>query len=176
MLRRVPALVAFAGLFAGCASSPDPLRAFEGEETIEEQATPLGGAALAQRRREMERAYGDLVHHRATLLNLRQRNDRNGSMLFGSFLEAYLARHLAPLLRSEWQSRHPELMALDASLRLLEAEVRVELRDTGRVQQGLDELARRYAGRESLLVDYPVGEQTPLGTAIEGLRKRKWRG
>jgi len=54
--------------------------------------------------------------------------------------------------------------------------VRVELRDTGRVQEGLDELARRYAGRESLLVDYPVGEQTPLGAAIEGLRKRKWRG
>ena len=176
MLRRVPALVALAALFAGCASSPDPLRAFEGEETIEEQATPLGGAALTQRRREMERAYGDLVHYRATLLNLRQRNDRNGSMLLGSFVEAYLGRHLAPLLRSEWQSRHPELMALDASLRLLEAEVRVELRDTGRVQQGLDELARRYRGRESLLVDYPVGEQTPLGAAIEALRKRKWRG
>ena len=95
---------------------------------------------------------------------------------WGSFLEAYLARHLAPLLRSEWQSRHPELAALDASLRLLEAEVRVELRDTGRVQEQLDELARRFAGRESLLVDYPVGKQTPLGTAIEGLRKRKWRG
>ena len=176
MAHRIPALALCAALFAGCAGSPDPLRAFDGEETIEEQATPLGGAALQQRRREMERAYGDMVNHRATLLNLRARNDRNGSMLFGSFLEAYLARHLAPLLRSEWQSRHPELMALDASLRLLEAEVRVELRDTGRVQEQLDELARRFAGRETLLVDYPVGKQTPLGTAIEGLRKRKWRG
>jgi hypothetical protein len=97
-------------------------------------------------------------------------------MLFGSFLQAYLARHLAPLLRSEWQSRHPELMALDASLRLIEAEMLVELRDTGSVQRELDELARRYAGRESLLVDYPVGEQMPLGDAIEALRRRKWRG
>jgi hypothetical protein len=163
-------------LAVGCASAPDPLRAFDGEETIEEQATPLGGAALQQRRREMERAYADLVHHRATLLDLRERDERNGSMLFGSFLEAYLARHLAPLLRSEWQSRHPELASLDASLRLIEAEILVELRDTGGVQRELDELARRYQGRESLLVDYPVGEQSPLGVALETLRRRKWRG
>ena len=163
-------------LLAGCASAPDPLHAFDGEETIEEQATPLGGAALAQRRREMERAYADLAHHRTTLLDLRRRDERNGSMLFGSFVEAYMARHLAPLLRSEWQSRHPELAALDASLRLLEAEILVELRDTGRMQQELDELARRYQGRESLLVDYPVGKQSPLGVAIESLRRRKWRG
>jgi hypothetical protein len=176
MARRLPLVGLLAAALAGCASAPDPMRAFAGEETIEEQSTPLGGSALAQRRREMERAYGDLVHQRATLLDLRRRDDGNGSMLFGSFLEAYLARHLAPMLRSEWQSRHPELMALDASLRLLEAELRVELRDPSRVQEGLDEIARRFAGRESLLVDYPVGEQTPLGAAVEGLRKRKWRG
>jgi hypothetical protein len=176
MLHRLRALALVATALAGCATAPDPLHAFDGEETIEEQTTPLGGAALAQRRREMERAYRDMVHQRTTLLDLRRREDRNGSMLFGSFLQAYLARHLAPLLRSEWQSRHAELMALDASLRLLEAELLVELRDTGRVQHELDELARRYAGRESLLVDYPVGEQSPLGTAIEALRRRKWRG
>ena len=176
MLRRFRALALVASVLAGCASAPDPLRAFDGDETIEEQATPLGGAALAQRRREMERAYRDMVHQRTTLLDLRRREDRNGTMLFGSFLQAYLARHLAPLLRSEWQSRHPELMALDASLRLLEAEVLVELRDPSRVQRELDELARRYAGRESLLVDFPVGEQSALGAAIESLRRRKWRG
>jgi hypothetical protein len=176
MLRRLRAFALVAAALAGCASAPDPLRVFEGDETVEEQSTPLGGAALAQRRREMERAYRDMVQQRATLLQLRQREDRNGSMLFGSFLQAYLARHLAPLLRSEWQSRHPELMAVDASLRLIEAEMLVELRDTGRMQRELDELARRYAGRESLLVDYPVGEQTPLGDAIEALRRRKWRG
>jgi len=92
------------------------------------------------------------------------------------FLDAYIDRHLNPLLRSEWQSRHPELSALDASLRLVEAEVFVELRDTGRVQEALDEVARRFQGRETLLVDYPVGQQTQLGAAIESLRKRKWRG
>jgi hypothetical protein len=176
MARRLSLLGLLAAALAACASAPDPLGTFAGEETIEEQSTPLGGSALAQRRREMERAYGDLAQQRATLLDLHRRGDGNGVMLFGSFVEAYLSRHLAPLLRSEWQSRHPELAALDASLRLLEAELRVELRDPGRVQEGLDEAARRFAGRESLLVDWPVGEQTPLGAAIEALRKRKWRG
>ena len=175
MLRRLTWICLALPLLA-CASGPDPLRAFDGEETSHEQDTPLGGAALAQRRREMERAYRDMVQHRITLLDLRRRDDRSGSILFGNFLDAYVDRHLGPLLRSEWQSRHPELSALDASLRLLEAEVFVELRDTGRVQETLDEVARRFQGREAMLVDYPVGEQSQLGAAIESLRKRKWRG
>ena len=176
MIRRIACLSFAALLVLACASDPDPLRAFEGEETVREQNTPLGGAALAQRRREMERAYRDMAQHRTTLLDLRRRGDRSGSLLFGGFLDAYIDRHLGPLLRSEWQSRHPELSALDASLRLVEAEVFVELRDTARVQEALDEVARRFQGRETLLVDYPVGQQSQLGAAIESLRKRKWRG
>ena len=176
MLRRLVWLPLALLAALACASDPDPLHAFDGEETVREQNTPLGGAALAQRRRELERAYRDLAQHRTTLLDLRHRGDRSGTLLFGGFLDAYIDRHLNPLLRSEWQSRHPELSALDASLRLVEAEVFVELRDTGRVQEALDEVARRFEGRESLLVDYPIGQQSQLGAAIEALRKRKWRG
>jgi hypothetical protein len=67
-------------------------------------------------------------------------------------------------------------MALDASLRLLRADAFVQMRSPGRVQEELDEIDRRFAGRDNLLVDYPVGEQGTLASAIESLRKRKWRG
>jgi hypothetical protein len=169
-------LILGGAFLAACAGTPDFPNAFAGEETVQEQSSPLGGTALAQRRREMERAYRDMVHHRATLVNLRQRGDRNGMILFSQFLDAYVTRHLGPLLRSQWQSRHAELMALDASLRLLRADAFVQMRSPGRVQEELDEIDRRFAGRDNLLVDYPVGEQGTLASAIESLRKRKWRG
>jgi hypothetical protein len=67
-------------------------------------------------------------------------------------------------------------MALDAGLRLAQADVLIQMRQTGRAQQVLDELARRFPGREGMLVEYPIGGQTTLGQALQALRERKWRG
>jgi hypothetical protein len=144
--------------------------------TAAEESAPLGGEALAMMKSEMARAHRDMRHFHATLQGLQHRRDRSGSILFAGFLDQYMGAHLEPLLRSEWQSDHPELMALDANLRFAVAEVLIQLRDPRRVEDVIDEIARRFEGRESMLVDYPLDGQGTLGEGLRILRERKWRG
>lgn len=163
-------------LGAGCASDPKVPDTFGIEDSAAEESTPLGGEALALRKREMNRAHRDMRHFHATLRGLDERRDRSGKILFSQFLDAYMGLHLDPLLTSEWPSNHPELMALDAGLRLAKADVLIWMRQQRRAQQTLDELLRRFAGRETMLVEYPIGGQTTLEQALQMLRERKWRG
>ena len=74
------------------------------------------------------------------------------------------------------QSRHPELMALDANLRLAKAEVLIQMRSPKRVQEVIEELQKRYAGREDMLVEFPIGKQGTLRDGLRRLGERKWRG
>jgi len=160
----------------GCASDRKIPDTFGLESPAAEETTPLGGEALALRKREMRRAQRDMRHYHATLRGLDERRDRSGKILFAQFLDAYMGLHLDPLLTSEWQSNHPELMALDAGLRLGKAEVLIWMRQQRRAQQTIDELLKRFEGRENMLVEYPFGGQTTLEQALEMLRERKWRG
>jgi predicted small lipoprotein YifL len=170
------ALAAIATL-AGCGSrTPEIPDDLAWEQTAAEESAPLGGAALAQRRQDMQRAANDLIHFHATLESLHHRGDRNGLVLFSGFLDAYMGLHLDPLLRGEWQSKHPELMALDATLRLVKAEVLIQMRAPRRVQQVIDEILTRFEGRENMLVDYPIGSQGTLQEGLRILTERKWRG
>ncbi len=165
-------------LLAGlaCAGGPDvPVDLLAGDGRVAEK-TPLGGDALVQRRGELRRAQRDMGHFQVTLESLHQRKDRNGAILFSGFVDAYMGTHLDPLLQNEWQSRHPELAAVDATLRLVKAELLMHMRETRRMQAELDELSRRFEGRGDLLVEYPVGRQVTLQEAMEILRSRKWRG
>ena len=173
--RTVPLALALA-LGVGCAADPRIPDSFGLESQAAEETTPLGGEALALRKREMRRAQRDMRHYHATLRGLDERRDRSGKILFSQFLDAYMGIHLDPLLASEWQSNHPELMALDAGLRLGKAEVLIWMRQQRRAQQTIDELLRRFEGRETMLVEYPIGGQTTLEQALEMLRERKWRG
>ena len=141
-----------------------------------EETSPLGGDSLAYRKREMRRAHRDMVHFIATLESLRYRRDRSGAILFGNFLHAYMGTHLDPLLKGDRQSEHPELLGLDATLRLVQAEVFLQMRDPRRMQASVNEIKRRYEGREEMMVEYPVGQQSPLREALEKLTHRKWRG
>ena len=141
-----------------------------------EETSPLGGDSLAYRKREMRRAHRDMVHFIATLESLRYRRDRSGAILFGNFIDAYMGTHLDPLLSGDRQSEHPELLGLDATLRLVQAEVFLQMRDPRRMQATVNEIRRRYEGREDMMVEYPVGQQSPLGEALEKLTHRKWRG
>ncbi len=165
-------------LQGGCASPPDIATPFASEETmsVKDESVPIGGDALAQRKREMQRTYRDMLHFRATIAGFESKRRRNGWIQLSNLLNAYMERHLGPMLRPGWQSEHPELMALDANLRLIEAEVLILLRDTRRAQQVLREIHRRYEGRETMLVEYPVGSRGSLRSALELLSKRKWRG
>ena len=43
-----------------------------------------------------------------------------------------------------------------------------------KVQESIDDIEDRFEGRESMLVEYPVGEQRSLGEALDMLRDQKW--
>ena len=165
-----------AALFAACASNELPPLVPLYAESAAEESSPLGGEQLAPRKHEMQSAYRDMIHFHTTLEGLNQRRDQNAFILFRGFLDEYMGVHLDRLLRSEWQSRHPELMALDANLRLIKADVLIRMHAPRRIQQVIDEVRVRFEGRGDMLVDYPVGSQGTLEEALEILGKRKWRG
>jgi len=159
----------------GCAVTSEPLDV-DPTRIAAEETTPLSGSALLERREELERAQRDLRHFRSTAESLSNHRDRRGSDLFRAFVHAYMGMHLDPLLTSEWQSRHPELAATDANLRLIKADVLVQMREVGRAQQVIDDLGRRFKGREDMLIEFPIGHQTTLRQALEILSNGKWRG
>jgi hypothetical protein len=146
------------------------------ERAAAEEEAPLGGEALARRRMDLDRAWRDLLHFDVTMQSLVDRKDSRSVALLDSFIDQYMTEHLEPLLLPYWQSSHPEVMALDANLRFMKAQVLAEMRYPRRVQQTIDDISIRYEGRESMLVEYPVGEQRSLGEALELLRENKWKG
>jgi hypothetical protein len=164
------------GVLFACAGQTEFQDVLVLEPTAAEQSAPLGGPALALRKQEMKRAHRDMLHFHTTLESLQQRKDRNGLMLFTQFLDAYMGMHLDPLLQNEWQSRHPEVMALDANLRLAKAEVLIQMRSPQRVQNEIEQLKKRYAGREDMMVEFPIGKQGTLRDGLKRLADRKWRG
>jgi len=166
-------VVAIGAALAACAGgrpdygSPEPL-------VVEE--APLGGEALAQRRQDLRRAWGDLVAMQATMASLIDRRDGHGLSTLDEFAAAYMGRHLDPLLAPDWPSGHPEVMEVDANLRFAKAELLVMMRYPQRVQSVIDDIERRYRDRTSMLVEYPVGEQNTIAEALATLRERKWNG
>ena len=161
-------------LALGCVAEgaiPDPLLARQSESL---RTVPLAGESLSAHARELNRAHRDMLHFRVTLAGLRERRDRNGAELFEEFLDGYMLDHLAPLLENEWQSRQPGLMVVDVNLRLLYADLLVGLGRPQQMQRVVDEIRRRFAEQESMLVDYPVGRRTTLRKALETLREREW--
>lgn len=159
--------------FLACAGGGEPdFEAMEAASSVEE--APLGGEALAQRRMDLDRAWRDLMHFEATMESMVDRKDSRSVALLDGFLDEYMGTHLAALLRPQWQSSHPEVMALDANLRFLQAELFAEMRYTRRVQASIEDIENRFLGREGMLVEYPRGEQRPLGEALQMLRDRKW--
>lgn len=163
------AAVAFAAL--GCAG-PAPDSSIQ-DKLVE---TPLGGEALIQRKRDLDRTFRDLVHFHVTLTSLVDRNDSRAVAQFDAFLSTYMGEYLDPLLRAGWQSKHPELAAVDASLRFAKAELLIQMRYPRRVQHTIDDIETRFQGRDALLIDYPVGRQGTLGDGLEILKDRKWKG
>jgi hypothetical protein len=164
-----------ASQFLGCAGGVEPTGLDEMERTAAAEEAPLGGEALARRRLDLDRAWRDLIHFDVTMQSLSDRKDSRGVALLDGFLDQYMSEHLDPLLLPLWQSSHPEVMGLDANLRFMKAQVLSEMRYPRRVQETIDDIAIRYQGRESMLVEYPVGEQRPLGEALDLLRNNKWQ-
>jgi hypothetical protein len=138
--------------------------------------SPLGGAALNQRKHDLSRAYRDMVHIHRTMQSLIDRKDGRALSELDRFVDRYIVVQLDPLLSAEWQSSHPELMARDASLRFLQAEVLIQMRYPRQVQLVRDEIERRYMGQNDLLIEYPIGKQGTLQQGLQILATRKWKG
>ncbi|MFI5315297.1 MAG: hypothetical protein ACHQ6T_06335 [Myxococcota bacterium] len=164
------ALIAGLSLALGCGSKTFLAKDFGRAEKTAEEAAPLGGPSLDQRRENMTRMYKDLVHFQTALRDSQVRGDRTTTNALAFFVGSYMNMHLDPMLDGEWQSRHPELWGLDADLRLAKADVLIRMHDTGRAAKTIDELAARYKGRDDMLVHYPLGAESPLGKAIKLLR------
>jgi hypothetical protein len=56
----------------------------------------------------------------------------------------------------------------------MKAQLLANMRYPRKVQESIEDLEDRFEGRESMLVEYPVGEQRSLGEALEMLRDQKW--
>ena len=169
-------------LALGCAF-PDPLPTDLASYTSAEEVAPLGGAALIDRRQLLERTLQDLGHFHTTLESMAHRGDGQGIERLSDFLHVYLQLHLDALLRPTWQSRHLELMVLDANLRFAEADLLIRMGALSSAQRLIDELEDRFADRREMLIQYPVGVQRTLGVGLEylradrrqrALRSRKW--
>ena len=164
-----------AAAISGCAPRHRIPEDFGIRITVAEETAPLGGSALIQRRHQMERAHRDLIHFQTTLESLHYHHDRLGVASLSRFIDAYMGLHLDGLLKHEWQSRHPEVMALDVNLRLIQASVWIRMNSNSRADHVMDDIERRFAGRESMLVEYPIGTQHTLGESLEILREAKWQ-
>lgn len=148
---------------------------FAAQLTTAEESSPLGGVALAHRKQQLQRAHRDMIQFHTTFASMVRHHDRNGVKRLSRFVDAYMGLHLNPMLRNEWQSNHPELMGLDANLRLVKADVLIRMRSTDRAQRVLDEVEDRFRGREDMLVEYPVGSQNSLADGVKFLREGKWK-
>lgn len=157
-------------LLLGCAGARPEFEPVE----LEVEESPLGGEALSQRAQDLHRAYGDMLAFQATMASLIDRRDGKGLSVFDEFVGAYMGEYLDPMLVSEWQSSHPEVMAVDANLRFVKADVLAQMRYPRRVQRVIDDIERRYATRGGMIVEYPVGEQHSVSEALEILKSRKW--
>lgn len=173
-LRLVLIAALLGGAGAGCVTNERLADDLVLEATQTEASAPLGGEALAQRKRELDRAFRDLTHMHATLMSLKHRGDRSANVLFSEFVETYLLKHVAPLLEGEWQSRHPEVAVLDVNVRLAVAELWVQMNSRRSADRMIAEIERRYAGREEMLVAYPIGSEGTLGDGLQRLRNRDW--
>jgi hypothetical protein len=150
-LLAVMLMALFGGHLMGCAAGMDP--DLEGSLAAVEDEAPLGGEALAQRRMDLGRAWRDLLHFDETMRSLVDRRDSRSVALLDGYLAQYMEQHLDPMLRPSWQSTHPEVMALDANLRFMKAQILADMRYTSKVQDSIEDIEARFMGREGMLVE-----------------------
>lgn len=170
-LPRMTVLLGATALLVGCVQQTTvPLDDFNPESIAVHETEALGGAALMQRKQEMQRAVRDVAAFHKTMEGMIARRDTGSVRIFADFLDRYMGKHLEPMLKPEWQSKHPELVDLDVTLRIQMTSMLVQMRKPKQVERSLLDIMTRYRGRESTLIDYPLGEQSSLGEAIASLR------
>ncbi len=155
---------------ASCLAIPEKLAPIE--LTGVEPSAPLTGEALEQRKREMQRAARDLAHFGSTLASLRV-HPQGPNSRFREFVLMFLDAHVTPLLMGAAANDEPSLTTLEAGLRFVAAEVLIEMGERRRAVRAIDEIERRFEGRASMLVEYPLGEQSTMLDALRALGERE---
>lgn len=155
---------------ASCLASPVRLEPIE--VTRIEPTAALTGEALEQRKREMQRASRDLAHFGATLASLRL-HPQGSNARFEEFVLLFLDGHVQRLLMGAAASEGPSLTTLEAGMRFVAAEVLIEMGERRRALRAIDEIQRRFEGRASMLVEYPLGEQSTMLDALRALGERE---
>jgi len=154
----------------GCASQH--LEGFDEKSITVDESSALAGAALFQRKQEMQRAAGDVVAMYTSMEDMMDRVDRRSVYIFSEFIEAYMQTHLDPMLAPSWQSAHAELVDLDANLRVMKTAMLIQMKRPVEVKDAVEDIQRRYQGRGSLLINYPVGAQSTLSEVVALLEGR----
>ncbi len=155
---------------ASCMATPvklEPIKVTSVESTV-----ALTGEALEQRKREMQRASRDLAHFGATLASLRL-HPQGPNSRFEEFVLLFLDGHVQPLLSGAAASEELALTTLEAGMRFVAAEVLIEMGERRRALRAIDEIQRRFEGRASMLVEYPLGEQSTMLDALRALGERE---
>ncbi len=129
-LRAALLLAGCAVLALGCATDERLADDWVSKASAREASAPMAGEALAQRKLELDRSYRNLGHFLKTLDALHRRGDRSGQVMFSEFADFYVAKHVVPLLESEWQSRHPEVALLDVNTRFAVTSLWVKIGST----------------------------------------------
>jgi hypothetical protein len=136
---------------------------------------PLTGTARRQHVRQMQRALEALFVFRSSVDSLAVRREPRNREVFGDFVEAYMGLQVDALLRDRRHRGQPELVALDANLRIAKADLLIRMHERGRADAVLADATERFRGNERMLIEYPPGKQTTVGKALELLRhKRRW--
>lgn len=159
-------------LATGCVTHERLADDWLAEATATKASAPLGGEALIQRKLELDRGYRDVVHFQTSYASLKRRDDRGSEVLFGEFVDWTVHKHMLPLLEGQWQSRHPEVAVLDVNLRLAIAELWIEMGVGYLSERMIEEVERRYAGREEMMVASRLEGHRSLREGLEWLRQR----
>lgn len=176
MRRSLSLAVLTALLCSGTACAPTrDADLYAKRERVQEAQAHTAGQALHERKARMERTQRDLMHIQRTLETLRRHRYDDQIARFAGFVRPYLAERVHPLLSDREASWHPELVPLDANLLFAEAAVLGELRDRRGVDRVADRIEARFARLDSLIVEYPRGEQHPLAESLARLRREARR-
>jgi len=164
------AFILIVALASACASPWTGSDYYEPQAKLTEADAHLEGEALEQRKGQMRRAHRDLVSLHETARSLRRHRSFDDIRVFEGFVDPYFEEHVQSLLSQEEEGWHSELALLDANLLFAQAAVLVELREKRRVGRVIREIAKRFVGMETMLVEYPIGEQSTLAHALTDLR------
>ncbi len=130
----------------------------------------LGGEALAQKKNRIRRVHADLVHLFVGYQRVERQLKTGDQAQLEGFIRPYIEGQAAALISGLDQPWNPDLRLLEANLLFAAGALYGAMGDEDEVAGVANTIEDRFAGYESLLVEYPIGETQTLENAVAGLR------